>query len=93
MQVIWMPIASQALDNAINYIEEKNPYAARNQVNEIMHQIELFEDNPEMGRVGREQGTRELVINRTSFILVYCIEKNNIYIVQFLHGAQQWPKN
>ncbi len=92
MQIVWLPVASAALDSTVEYIETKNPYAARDQVDEINHQLLLLSDNPEMGRIGREKGTRELVINRTSYILVYSIKKNNIYILQFLHGAQQWPK-
>jgi toxin ParE1/3/4 len=46
---------------------------------------------PKLGRVGRKKGTRELVINRTSFIVVYLVDGDLVRIFRFLHGAQKWP--
>lgn len=45
-----------------------------------------------MGSVGRKQGARELVINRTPFIVVYRIKGKRIELLRLLHGSQQWPK-
>ncbi len=41
-----------------------------------------------MGRIGREQRTRELVINPLPYIVVYRIQKNVIEILHIHHGAQ-----
>jgi len=49
----------------------------------------------EAGRGGRLDGTRELVVPRTAFLLVYRIDRKaqRVEILRFLHGAQQWrPK-
>jgi toxin ParE1/3/4 len=45
-----------------------------------------------MGRKGRIEGTRELVISRTPYIAAYRIVDENIRILRILHGAQQWPE-
>ena len=47
--------------------------------------------HPQMGRPGRKKGTRELVISRTPFIVVYRAKGARIEIIRLLHGAQQWP--
>ncbi|MBU2719510.1 type II toxin-antitoxin system RelE/ParE family toxin [Acidithiobacillus ferridurans] len=40
---------------------------------------------------GRQQGTRELVIPHTPFIVVYRARHGRLEILRVLHGAQQWP--
>ena len=42
-------------------------------------------------RPGRVQGTRELVVPATPFIVVYRIEATGVVILRVLHGAQKWP--
>jgi addiction module RelE/StbE family toxin len=46
---------------------------------------------PEMGRPGRIEGTRELVISRTPYIAAYRILGETVRILRVLHGAQLWP--
>jgi toxin ParE1/3/4 len=35
-------------------------------------------------------GTRELVVSRTPFIVVYAVG-DAVELLRILHGAQQWP--
>ncbi len=44
-----------------------------------------------MGRAGRRRGTRELVVARTPFLVVYRVEADVITILRLFHGAQDWP--
>ncbi|WP_374200774.1 type II toxin-antitoxin system RelE/ParE family toxin [Inquilinus sp. Marseille-Q2685] len=46
---------------------------------------------PALGRPGRIAGTRELVIRRTSYILVYRLAGDTVEILRILHSARQWP--
>jgi plasmid stabilization system protein ParE len=46
---------------------------------------------PEMGRPGRIEGTRALVISGTPYIAAYRIDGEALRILRILHGAQQWP--
>lgn len=71
----------------------ENPAVALQQLDEIARQIDLLVQFPEMGRLGRIADTRELVINRTPFILVYRVQVNlqTIEILRLLHGAQKYP--
>ena len=48
---------------------------------------------PERGRLGRVEGTRELVIHRTPYIAAYPIVRDTVRILRVLHGAQQWPED
>lgn len=93
MGIEWLTRARTARTAAIDFIAEMSPRAALGQLDEIEKQTAMLIVQPEMGRPGRIKGTRELVISRTPFILVYRIKLRSkcIEIMYFLHGAQQWP--
>jgi toxin ParE1/3/4 len=46
---------------------------------------------PGAGRPGRINGTRELIVLRTPYLLVYCLRSNEIRILRVYHGARRWP--
>lgn len=58
---------------------------------EINQQVRMLTEFPTLGRKGRIPGTRELVINRSPFILIFRVRKARIEILRMLHGAQRWP--
>ena len=54
-------------------------------------QVERLKGTPEIGRVGRVTGTRELGLSRTPYVIAYRIESETVLILRVLHGAQRWP--
>jgi toxin ParE1/3/4 len=95
MQLVWTPRALKDRQKAIDHIAQHNPVAALNQLDEIEAQTDLLPDNPEIGRPGRRQETKELVISRTHFVVVYRIKRKGkverIEILRVLHTSQAWP--
>ena len=91
MNLVWLPAAIANRDSQLEYIAQTNIRAALKQGDRIAHQVVQLIEHPEIGRAGRIEGTRELVINRTPFILVYRINGDRIELLRLLHGAQQWP--
>lgn len=91
MQVQWTDRAENNRENAIEYIAQDSLTAALNQLDEIEGQTDRLAEYPKLGRPGRVKSTRELVINRTSFIAVYRIKGEFVQILRLLHGAQNWP--
>lgn len=89
--LVWLQRAIQDRDAQLDYIAQDNPMAAVSQGDRIAEQVEILKQHPQMGRPGRKQGTRELVISRTPFIVVYRIKTKRIELLRVLHGAQQWP--
>jgi toxin ParE1/3/4 len=93
LKIAWLPRALKDRDAQIDYIANENPKAALDQGDRIEQQIDMLADFPEAGRPGRKHGTRELVIGRTPFIVVYRVrpKARRVEILRVLHGAQQWP--
>ncbi len=91
MKLVWLPCAVANRDSQLDYIARDNPQAAIEQGNRIAQQVSQLTEHPEIGRQGRIAGTRELIIGRTPFILVYRLHGERIELIRLLHGAQQWP--
>lgn len=57
----------------------------------IIESADSLAQFPNMGRIGRKVGTRELVLLHSPFVCIYRIQEDVVEIVRILHGAQQWP--
>ncbi|MGA2538979.1 MAG: type II toxin-antitoxin system RelE/ParE family toxin [Terracidiphilus sp.] len=91
MHLEWSAYALADREAIFDYIEADSPRAAISVDQRIQSCVENLQRFPEMGRAGRVEGTRELVISRTSYIAAYRIFGDTIRILRVLHGAQQWP--
>ncbi len=87
----WLPTALRDFDGIIDHIAEDNPVAAVEQGDAIEQQVANLPHYLKLGRTGRVKGTRELIIARTPYIVVYRVKKDRILILRVLHGAMQWP--
>ena len=48
---------------------------------------------PYSGRVGRVEGTREAVVPRSAYIVVYQVSTQAVEIVGIWHAARLWPES
>jgi plasmid stabilization system protein ParE len=48
-------------------------------------------NQPGLGRAGRLEGTRELVVIGTPYIVAYRVTSTEIDVLTILHGAQRRP--
>lgn len=89
--LVWLKRAIHDRDAQLDHIAKDDPMKAVKHGDRIAEQIDILQQHPQMGRPGRKQGTRELVISRTPFIVVYRIKAKRIELLRVLHGSQQWP--
>ena len=91
MKIVWRKAAEQELLQAFDYILEDDIEAAYMVLELIEKRVEQLLLHPNIGRVGRVEGTRELLIAQTPYILPYCVENDTIEILAVLHSSQKWP--
>ena len=93
MIIAWLPKAIANRDELIDYIAQANPKAAIEQDSRIEVQANHLVAHPEIGHAGRKKGTRELVIARTNFVVIYRVnhKTKRVEIIRVLHTAQAWP--
>lgn len=89
--IAWLPLASTNRFEQLDHIAQDNPLAAISQDEQIEHQVDMLMQHPQMGRPGRKKGTRELVISRTPFVVVYRVKGTRIEVIRLLHSSQQYP--
>jgi toxin ParE1/3/4 len=91
MRLEWSILAQADRDAIFDYIEADSPRAALTVDDRIRELVETLARFPESGRAGRLEGTRELVIGRTPYIVAYRIAGNTVRILRVLHGSRRWP--
>jgi toxin ParE1/3/4 len=92
MRTRWTPKASKQLEAIYNYIADDSLPAAETLVEQIYAAIKVLEVYPECGRSGRIQGTRELVVTNSPYIVFYRIRRDSVHILAIIHGARKLPK-
>lgn len=90
MKIRWTPLAADDLSSAHEFLIEQNRSAAGKLMDRIFTAIEVLGRFPEMGRPGRVEGTRELVI--APFIVAYRVTGTEVQVLSILHGGRKWPE-
>lgn len=88
----WKAAAIADLLAIVDYISDDNPDAAQSLKDEIEDKTSRLPDHPQMYRVGRVDGTREMVV-RPNYIVIYAEDPNTVTVLRILHAAQQWPQS
>jgi len=91
MQLNWRPMAMDDLDSVVDYIAQDNPRAAIDVGDAIVDQVGQLATHPNLGRPGRIEGTRELVISRLPYVVPYRVTDTEVEILRVYHTAQRWP--
>ena len=90
MKIRWTAVAANDLKSVHEYLNEHAPARANIIVDRILAGIDVLEQYPNLGRQGRLDGTRELVITGTPFIVFYRL-RSQVEILGVLHAARKWP--
>lgn len=91
MPVKWLRKALKNLEQAYDFVAADDPEAAVQVVLRIQAAVEQLNNFPLLGRGGRVEGTRELVIANTPFIVVYRVKGRTAEILRVLHSSRQYP--
>ena len=90
-KIKWSVPALNDLQSAGEYIAKDNANAAAKMASRVQEAVEYLIEEPSIGRPGRLNGTRELVVSGTPFIVVYCVRDGVVFVLRVLHHARKWP--
>jgi toxin ParE1/3/4 len=91
VKVRWTRPALGHLDAIGDWIAADNPHAAETMVRRIHGVVLGLREQPEMGRPGRVDGTRELVVAGTSYIVAYRLGPDAVDVLAVFHARRRWP--
>lgn len=92
MRIEWSSHAVADLKTISEYIERDRDLSTANRVTRnIYDAIQGLVTMPNRGRSGRVEGTRELVIVPSPYIVGYQVFPGRVLVLNIVHGAQRWP--
>ncbi len=90
MNIEWTSKARIDLHDIFDYILQENPAAAVKVLEAIEQATLKLAEHPGIGRPGRVENTRELVISGFPYI-PYCVEGDAVSIIRAMHTSRKWP--
>jgi toxin ParE1/3/4 len=93
MKVVWSPRAIRHLVAIRKYIEKDSDGSAAMVAARILDAIGSLQTQPQMGRLGRLAGTRELVVSGTPYIVPYRVRRERLELLAVFDGRRQWPRS
>ena len=91
MIITWSAIARAELAAITDYIELASPKAALEFIPQIVSSVDILINHPEIGRSGRVNNTRELIVHK-SYIVSYSVLDTKITILSVRHTSRLWPQ-
>ncbi|MBR1754825.1 type II toxin-antitoxin system RelE/ParE family toxin [bacterium] len=73
------------------YIEKDNFLAAKKTIIYITRTIRTtLADNPHIGRYGNNLRTREFILTKYPYKIIYTVNGNELVILRVLHTSRKW---
>ena len=91
LPVFWLPKARDQRARQLDYLLKFNRDVGIAMGNSIGATVAQLAIDPDLSRVGRIAGARELPVPDTPFILVYRIEEDAVTILRLLHNRRRFP--
>ena len=90
MRVLWSAYARTRREEIFDYISSDNADAALHLDESFSRCARLLESHPNIGRTGRIEGTRELVV-QPHYVLVYEVGEDSVEILTIQHTSRRYP--
>ena len=91
MKVIWSAASERHLQEVVEYLQGESAAGAVTIRRRILETVRRVGQMPYSGRIGRIDGTREAVVPRSPYIVVYQVSAQTVDILGIWHGARLWP--
>lgn len=91
-EIAWLPEAARDVVRLRNFIQEKNPQAAKRAASRIKEAAQILKESPEAGRPVEEiLSFRDLIIpfGGGNYILRYREELDRVVIVRVRHSKEE----
>jgi toxin ParE1/3/4 len=89
--VIFTKRAKAEREHAIRHLALDSRQAAATLIRRFNLSARLLGQQPYLGRIGREEGTREWVIPKTRYLFIYRVneEGNRVEVLRIHHSSQE----
>ena len=92
MEIIWRRAALNDLEAIREFIAQDNPQPAARVRDAIRVAVSRLAVHPNLGRTGRVEGTRELIISSAPYIVAYRVVEDQVSVLAIIHTSRRWPR-
>ena len=85
----WSVAAAGDLEDIAQYLHRHHPSFAAETIQRLYDAARSLKRFPLLGRIGKREGTRELVLAPLPYLLVYAVDGDVIHILRFLHTSRE----
>jgi len=91
VRIRWLRTEPRNLDEEASYIAADDSTAARREVKRIFEAVNQLAAQPSLGRPERVPGTRELLVDRTRYLIPYRVTRDATEILRVVHTSRPMP--
>jgi len=91
VRLVWTRLALGDRRSIRNYIANDDKGVAIGLDERFSETAAMLAENPDIGRGGREPGTREFVVHQ-NYLLIYDVTRDTVRGLRVLDAARQWPQ-
>ncbi len=91
MRLRWTPAAAADLQHIGDYLKDHHPGYRQPTMRKLYEAVRALKQWPQRGRLGSEEGTRELLFLPLPYVAVYRVTEQSIEILRIYHTAQDRP--
>ena len=88
MRIRWTRLALNDFEQAHDFIAQDNPESAHKIAQQILDATRKLLKLPRIGRIGEDEDTREWIVPRTPYMLIYTIKEDAIELLRVWHMSQ-----
>ncbi len=88
MLVRWARVAAADLQQISDFLRDRHPDYRQPTISKLYQAICSLKEWPHRGRVGREEGTRELLFPPLPYFAVYRVKDQDIEVLRIYRAAQ-----
>ncbi len=90
MKIIWTATAREDMRAIRAWLDERNQVAAAHVMRAIREAVSVLQSQAMLGRVGQIDGTRELVIQRFPYLVIYEVVSGDVRVLSVFHTSRAW---
>lgn len=75
------------------YISQDNADAAKRVLKHIRNYIENLKSLPSIGKYGKAVNTREIILNKYPYKIIYRVKGGIIQVIRILHTSRKWGED
>lgn len=90
MRIVFSERARMDMREQTDFIASDKPNAALDVCERIESAIRRLADFPRLGCAGSREGTFEIGVPKTPFVVIYRLSKDSVVILRIRHSARNW---